>query len=92
MKALLCFIREDIKVRYNVNRISDKHNFIITGVSYAGKPKCNTMMYITKKVEYLLDNLHDVKECLIFLENGMDVPNDIQCANCGNPAREFLKG
>lgn len=69
-------------MRYNVNRISDKHNFIITGVSYAGKPKSNTMMYITKKVEYLLDNLHDVKECLIFLENEMDVSNDIQCANC----------
>jgi len=34
-------------------------------------------MFITKKVEYLLPYLRDVKECLVFAEIGMVVPNDL---------------
>lgn len=69
-------------MEYNVNRISEKHDFFIYGVSYAGKPRSNTMMFITKKVQSLLDNLHEVRECLIFLEKGIDVPKDILRENC----------
>lgn len=64
-------------MQYNVNRITKEHDFFINGVSYAGNPKNNTMMYITKKVDYLLANLHGINECLIFLEKGIEVPEDI---------------
>ena len=46
----------------------------IKSASYIGKPKSNTIMYITKKVEVLLDKLYDVENCLIFCEDTIDIP------------------
>ena len=37
----------------NVNEIDPQHTFIISGASYAGNPKPNTVMYVTKKVQHL---------------------------------------
>lgn len=34
----------------------------IVGASYAGTPRNNTMMYISKKVEYLVENLINSRE------------------------------
>lgn len=77
----------------NVNTISDKYNFCVFGVSYIGKPQNNTVMYVSRKVENLLDNLSDVKECLIFAENGIEVPTEYKKENCfiltDNPQKEY---
>ena len=62
----------------NVNTLSDSYNFLINGASYAGVPKNNTMMFITKKVEHLVENLSSVDECLVFLENGIDVSDTLK--------------
>lgn len=68
-------------MRFNVNEIDDRYDFFIDGASYAGNPRNNTMMFITKKVEYLLDNLSGHEQCLVFLENGIDVPEKLK-SNC----------
>ena len=61
----------------NVNRIIPEKNFIIKGMSYIGAPRSNTAMFITKKVEHLLDALNAVTECLVFAENGIFVSAEL---------------
>ena len=79
----------------NVNTLSDSYNFLINGASYAGVPKNNTMMFITKKVEHLVENLSSVDECLVFLENGIDVSDTLKAKHCfifsANPQLEYAQ-
>lgn len=67
----------------------------IIGVSYAGKPLDNTAMYISKKVGYLVENLCNVKGCKVFIENGVEVPENIAKLNefifTDAPQREYAK-
>jgi UDP-3-O-[3-hydroxymyristoyl] glucosamine N-acyltransferase len=49
----------------------------IEGVSYAGRPIDNTAMYVTKKVEHLLNNLTAVVGCKVFVETGSVVPKAV---------------
>ncbi len=67
---------------YNVNQINPRYDFIVSGASYKGNPKCNTAMFITKKVERLLGNLSGVQECLVFAEDGIIVPSALEVNNC----------
>ena len=64
-------------MRVNANRVVEGKDFNIFGASYIGKPKSNTALYISKKIEKLLSALTDVKECLVFAEEGMDVPEPL---------------
>lgn len=74
----------------------------VKGASYAGQPEDFTMMYISKKVEHLLDNLHGHHGCLVFVEDTIVVPEELDRDNtivkCPNPqfayaqcATEFWK-
>jgi len=49
----------------------------IKAVSYAGKPKSNTAMFLSAKAGKLLTHLKDVNNCLIFAEHGLEVPDDL---------------
>ncbi|MGN0401980.1 MAG: hypothetical protein ACI4HQ_06930 [Acetatifactor sp.] len=69
-------------MQYNVKHLSDDYDFGITGASYAGEPRDNTMMFISKKVAYLVERLSKRKECLVFVENGVEVPEEIKKSNC----------
>ena len=40
-------------MKYNVNKINSKYDFLINAPSYIGEPKSNTFMFISKKVEYM---------------------------------------
>lgn len=53
----------------------------IVGASYAGDPQSNTVMFVTKKVERLLSNLASIQGCLVFVEQGTNVPD---CARVGD--------
>lgn len=53
----------------------------VKSVSYAGRPLDNTAMYITKKVERLVNNLSDVSGCKVFVESNVIVPDDIASRN-----------
>lgn len=82
-------------MQLNVNKLDKKYNFFINGASYAGNPRNNTMMYISKKVSHLLNNLKGHEECLIFLENGIDIPRKLMSSNCfvqsDNPQLSYAK-
>lgn len=51
----------------------------IIGVSYVGRPRSNTAMFIVKKVEHLLQNLYSVNKCLVFIDDKILVPEDLNC-------------
>lgn len=57
-------------------------SFRIDGVSYIGSPKENTAMYVSKKVAYLLENLEKLQNCLVFAEEGIEVPDRLKKHNC----------
>ncbi len=62
----------------NVNIVVPEKDFDIVGFSYIGKPRSNTAMFITKKVEHLLGALINVKECLVFAETGISVSDTLK--------------
>lgn len=65
-------------MRLNVDRIVSEKHFDIVGMSYIGAPRSNTAMFITKKVEHLLNALGQVKDCLVFAEEGVVVPENLK--------------
>ena len=82
-----------MEVTFNVKEINSNYDFSVTGVSYIGNPKSHTAMYVTKKVEYLLKNLQGMKDCLIFVEDGIEVSDKLREGNCfsfsNNPQRAY---
>lgn len=82
-------------VSISTKEYSNKNIFDVCGVSYAGNPIDGTALYIGKKVEYLIDRLFGHKNCLIFIEDSILIPNDIDEFNlfvkCKNPQLEFAK-
>jgi len=65
-------------MKLNVNRIIPGKSFEIKGMSYIGAPKSNTAMFITNKVSHLLCALESVQECLVFAENGIEIPDSLE--------------
>lgn len=82
-------------IEFDIGRIDSNYNFLIKGVSYVGEPISNTAMYISKKVEGLLENLNGVSSCLVFAENGINVKSNIRKSNCfvfsDNPQRDYAR-
>ncbi len=64
-------------MRFDVSRIVKGKQFFVEGASYIGRPRSNTAMYISKKVESLLTALEAVTECLVFAEMGIDVSDSL---------------
>lgn len=64
-------------MKLNVSRIVQGKSFDVEGISYIGKPRSNSAMYITKKVEYLLISLEGVQNCLVFAETGITIPEKL---------------
>ncbi len=65
----------------------------LVGASYIGEPKDHTVMYVSKKVAHLVDQLHEVRGCLIFAEKEMKISEEIQGENqvvfTDNPQGEY---
>ena len=82
-------------MEYNVSQIKPEYDFSITGVSYIGKPIDKTVLFITKKVKNLLGNLKLNKNCLVFIQIGIDIPEEYKINNCfvicEDPLLEYAK-
>ena len=79
----------------NVSSVCKENNFPIYGASYVGNPKSNTVMYATKKIEHQLTRLEKVKECLVYIEDTVDVDERLLKDHCfvrtGNPSYEYAQ-
>ena len=69
-------------MEYSVKKIDASYAFTVSGVSYIGSPKPHTAMYVSKKVEHLIKNLEGLQECLVFAEEGIEVPVGLKEGNC----------
>ena len=72
----------------NVNAVVPEKDFPIKGMSYIGAPRSNTAMFITKKVEHLLTALESVTECLVFAEEGIAVPEELDARHAFHFSRK----
>lgn len=79
----------------DVNVFDPRCSFIVNGVSYIGRPREHTVMYVTKKVGNLLQSLENVSNCLVFVETGTDIPKEAARNNCivmtDHPQFEYAK-
>lgn len=77
----------------NVSEISEGYDFEITGCSYIGNPIDSTVMYMTEKIEHQLSNLQNSRNCLVFVETSVNVPEELKQNNCfvhtDNPQLEY---
>lgn len=72
----------------------DKHSKV-KGVSYIENPESNTALYASKKFESKLCKLEGVSGCLVFVEHGIEPPNELLEKHhfefCENPVLEYTK-
>lgn len=82
-------------MEYNVSKINPQYSFTVHGASYAGRPLNGTAMYITKKVEALLENLNQISSCLVFVETGVEPSDELRQNNCfvtcDNPQMSYAR-
>lgn len=71
-----------VEMEYAVNKINSNYDFKVNGVSYIGSPRPHTAMYVAKKVEHLVTNLEGMQNCLIFAEEGIEIPDRLREGNC----------
>lgn len=80
-------------MEFLVEKILPGYHFTITGASYAGAPRNGTMMYITAKVGCLIHHLEGHKNCVCFVEKGVEVPEQVRKDNAvifsDNPAYAY---
>lgn len=64
-------------------------------VSYIEDPKSGTVLYATKKFESKLNNLELVSDCLVFVEQGIEVPAGLSEKHhfvfCDNPVLDYTR-
>ncbi len=72
-------------MKYSVRSIDPNYDFDITGISFIGAPKDGTVLFLTGRVKSLLKNLEGRERCLVFVEEGIPVPNALKEKNCFVP-------
>ena len=69
-------------MEFNVYQINPKYNFTISGSSFIGTPVDGTVLFVTKRVKHLIKNLNEKRNCLVYVENGIEIPDDFKKNNC----------
>lgn len=69
-------------MEYNISQIDSNYDFIVRGASFIGNPRNNTILFVTAKVKKLLANLNGCEECLVFAEEGIEIPELLKARNC----------
>lgn len=64
-------------MKFDVSSIVGGKFFSVYGMSYIGAPRSNTAMFVSKKVEHLIEALDCVSECLVFAETSCNVSEQL---------------
>lgn len=82
-------------MEYKASQIDKAYDFTVYGTSFIGNPKSNTILFITAKVKKKIVNLEGCKECIVFVEKGIEIPNSLKNNNCiimaEDPQLEYAK-
>lgn len=62
----------------NVSKYVKDKNFLVKGQASLNNPKNNTVMFVMQKSAEKIDALLKVKDCLVFCERTVDVPEEIK--------------
>jgi len=77
----------------NVKQFNPKYDFEILGATYIESPKPNSVLFVGKKIASHIVHLEKAHQCLVFVEEGVDVPEHFQKDNCikfsPNPSRDY---
>lgn len=80
-------------MKFNVSEVDNRYDFVIEGTSYIGTPKDGTCLFVTKKIKNMISTLQGHKNCLVYVEDGVDVPAEFGRENCivvtDNPQKEY---
>lgn len=79
----------------NASQFCKKYDFPIIGATYIGNPQSNSVMFVGKKLELLLTNLAKINNCLVFVDNDIQISDESRNTHCiiasDNPSREYAK-
>lgn len=73
---------ETNKVEVTVSKYNPKYSFSINGGSYIARPVSNTVLFVGRKLSALLENLHKVENCLVFVEHGIEYTEELKALHC----------
>jgi len=77
----------------NVKQFNPAYDFEIFGATYIESPKPNSVLFVGKKIAAHIVHLEQAQQCLIFVEEGVEVPEHFGKANCikfsPNPSRDY---
>ena len=80
-------------MRFNVREIDSRYDFEITGMSYIGNPLDGTCLFLGAKIAGMLVNLKNHRDCLVFIDASVPVPEEYREKNCfvlaENPQKEY---
>lgn len=73
--------------------LRSKDEIEIKSVSYVGNPTSHTAMFVGNKVDYLIDNLRTVNDCLVFTQKGARISEELLNKHlfviCDNPSFDY---
>ena len=69
-------------MRYPVSELDPRCHFEVTGVSFIGAPRDGTVLFVTVKMKRQLSLLQGRRNCLVFAETGLSIPEEILKENC----------
>ena len=69
-------------MRFNIGEIDSHYHFEVTGTSFIGDPQDGTILFVTGKVKEHLEKLNGHHNCLLFVENGLTLPEEWKRDNC----------
>lgn len=79
----------------NVKSFNPAYDFQILGATYIEDPKPNSVLYVSKKIASHISCLDKAFHCLIFVEEGVDVPLQYHTNNCivfsSNPSLDYTE-
>ena len=82
-------------MKFDISRINGEYSFVLSGVSFIGDPRDNTILFVTSKVGHFLSNLEKCKNCLVFVEEDLEIPESYEEKNCiiraKDPQLEYAK-
>ena len=61
----------------NIKSYSNEFNFSVFRPASFDDCKDNSVMFLMKKYQHLLHSLEKVRNCLIFIDNEINVPNEL---------------